>query len=74
VREQIADRAEAGRLLAKRLAVYGGRSDVVVLALPRGGVPVAVEIATALRAPSIFFWFESSACPDSRRSRLDLSR
>src|SRR5256714_8996075 len=45
------DRAEAGRALAERLAGYAGRSDVVVLALPRGGVPVAYEVATALRAP-----------------------
>jgi putative phosphoribosyl transferase len=42
------DRREAGRLLAQRLAVYTGRRDIVVLALPRGGVPVAFEVATAL--------------------------
>jgi len=63
VLEQMADRAEAGRLLAKRLAVYGGRSDVVVLALPRGGVPVAVEIATALRAPLDFFLVRKLGVP-----------
>lgn len=45
------DRTEAGRLLARRLRRYAGRSDVIVLALPRGGVPVAYEIATALKAP-----------------------
>jgi putative phosphoribosyl transferase len=45
------DRAHAGRLLAQRLADYGGRSDVVVLGLPRGGVPVAFEVAAALGAP-----------------------
>ena len=46
------DRAHAGRVLAGLLLErYGGRSDVVVLALPRGGVPVAVEVAGALGAP-----------------------
>ena len=38
-------------MLAARLAHYAGRDDVVVLALPRGGVPVAFELATELRAP-----------------------
>jgi putative phosphoribosyl transferase len=45
------DRTEAGQLLAERLRSYAGRDDVVVLALPRGGVPVAYEIAKALGAP-----------------------
>jgi putative phosphoribosyl transferase len=45
------DRAEAGRLLAKQLEGYSGRDDVIVLALPRGGVPVAYEVAKALGAP-----------------------
>jgi len=45
------DRTEAGRALAAKLARYAGRSDVVVLALPRGGVPVAWEVARSLRAP-----------------------
>lgn len=43
-----ADRAAAGRRLADRLAGYAGRSDVVVLGLPRGGVPVAYQVAVAL--------------------------
>jgi putative phosphoribosyl transferase len=45
------DRAEAGRLLGERLSAYAGRADVVVLGLPRGGVPVAREVARALGAP-----------------------
>jgi predicted phosphoribosyltransferase len=45
------NRAQAGRLLAEQLAEYRGRPDVIVLALPRGGVPVALEVADALDAP-----------------------
>src|SRR6202023_636023 len=45
------DRREAGRVLAERLAAYANRPDVLVLALPRGGVPVAYEVARALGAP-----------------------
>jgi putative phosphoribosyl transferase len=45
------DRAEAGRFLAGKLRAYAGRPDVLVLALPRGGVPVAYEVARALGAP-----------------------
>lgn len=45
------DRAEAGRFLAKQLAQYANDPNVVVLALPRGGVPVAYEVAQALKAP-----------------------
>ncbi|HEX9490430.1 MAG TPA: phosphoribosyltransferase [Stellaceae bacterium] len=45
------DRREAGRVLAEKLAAYAHRPDVIVLALPRGGVPVAAEVARALGAP-----------------------
>jgi predicted phosphoribosyltransferase len=45
------DRAQAGQLLAAELEEYSGRDDVVVLALPRGGVPVALEVARGLGAP-----------------------
>jgi predicted phosphoribosyltransferase len=45
------DRTHAGRELASKLPEYANRPDVTVLALPRGGVPVAFEVAKALRAP-----------------------
>lgn len=45
------DRTEAGHLLAQALHRYRGREDVLVLALPRGGVPVAAEVAAELDAP-----------------------
>ncbi len=48
---QFRDRIEAGHQLARRLSKYADRSDVVVLALPRGGVPVGYEVAQALNAP-----------------------
>jgi predicted phosphoribosyltransferase len=46
-----ADRREAGRILASLVMKYADRDDVLVLALPRGGVPVGFEVAQALRAP-----------------------
>jgi putative phosphoribosyl transferase len=45
------NRAEAGRLLGERLQKYAGRNDVIVLGLPRGGVPVAYEVAQRLGIP-----------------------
>jgi predicted phosphoribosyltransferase len=48
---QFTDRFEAGRLLARKLMAYAGRPETIVLALPRGGVPVAYEVARALKAP-----------------------
>lgn len=49
--QRFRDRPEAGQLLATKLAAYADRPDVLVLALPRGGVPVAFEVARALHAP-----------------------
>ncbi|HEY0705494.1 MAG TPA: erythromycin esterase family protein [Polyangia bacterium] len=45
------DRVEAGRVLSRKLGAYRGRSDLVVLGLPRGGLPVAEPVARALAAP-----------------------
>ena len=45
------DRREAGRVLAQKLVHYANQPDVLVLALPRGGVPVAFEVARTLHAP-----------------------
>lgn len=45
------NRTEAGKLLADALSGYAGRRDILILALPRGGVPVAYEVANALSAP-----------------------
>jgi putative phosphoribosyl transferase len=45
------DRKQAGELLARKLTKYANREDVVVLAIPRGGVPVGFEVARALHAP-----------------------
>lgn len=57
------DRVDAGRQLARRLETYQGRADVVVLALPRGGVPVAAEVARALRAPLDVFLVRKLGVP-----------
>ena len=60
---RLRDRAEAGRLLAEQLRQYAGRSDVVVLGLPRGGVPVAYEVAQALDAPLDVFLVRKLGVP-----------
>src|SRR5437868_11754674 len=57
------DRAEAGRFLAEKLADYAGRPDVTVLALPRGGVPVAFDVARALGAPLDVFLVRKLGVP-----------
>lgn len=58
-----ADRREAGIELAARLVAYRGQPDVVVLALPRGGVPVAFEIAEALDVPLDIFLVRKLGMP-----------
>jgi putative phosphoribosyl transferase len=61
--ERYADRRTAGRALAAALAPYAHRTDVVVLALPRGGVPVAFEVARALDAPLDVFVVRKLGAP-----------
>jgi putative phosphoribosyl transferase len=57
------NRTEAGRALARVLSRYAGRDDVVVLALPRGGVPVAYEVAKELGAPLDVFLVRKLGVP-----------
>lgn len=57
------DRTDAGRQLAARLTRYADRTDVLVLALPRGGVPVAYEVAKALKAPLDVFLVRKLGVP-----------
>ncbi|HEV2736874.1 MAG TPA: phosphoribosyltransferase family protein, partial [Longimicrobiaceae bacterium] len=57
------DRTDAGRTLAGDLAPYAGRPDLLVLALPRGGVPVAHEVARALDAPLDVFLVRKLGVP-----------
>ena len=57
------DRREAGQVLARQLAAYAHRPDVVVLALPRGGVPVGYEVARALGAPLDVFLVRKLGVP-----------
>jgi putative phosphoribosyl transferase len=57
------DRIDAGKQLAARLSDYANRGDVMVLALPRGGVPVAYEVAKALHAPLDIFLVRKLGVP-----------
>lgn len=57
------DRAHAGQWLAEKLKEYAGRTDVIVLALPRGGLPVAFEVARALRVPLDVFLVRKLGLP-----------
>ena len=61
-----ANRTAAGQQLADRLQQYAGRADVLVLALPRGGVPVGFEIARTLRVPLDVFLVRKLGVPDHR--------
>src|SRR5688572_14266085 len=57
------DRSDAGRKLAASLTHYANRNDVLVLALPRGGVPVAYEVAKKLNAPLAVFLVRKLGVP-----------
>src|SRR5437764_11363800 len=57
------NRSEAGKELATKLSTYNDRADVLVLALPRGGVPVAFEVAQALNAPLDVFLVRKLGVP-----------
>jgi len=57
------NRIEAGRQLAEKLDKYAGRKDIIVLGLPRGGVPVGYEVAKRLRAPLDVFLVRKLGVP-----------
>jgi putative phosphoribosyl transferase len=64
MKTQFFDRTEAGQFLAENLSNYANRDDVLVLALPRGGVPVAAEVAKRLDAPLDVFVVRKLGLPD----------
>lgn len=64
------DRADAGRQLAAALTEYTNRDDVLVLALPRGGVPVAYEVARTLNAPLDVFTVRKLGVPGQEELAL----
>jgi predicted phosphoribosyltransferase len=66
MKNQFRDRKEAGRLLADELSKYANRDDVIVLGLPRGGVPVAFEVAVKLHAPLDVFVVRKLGVPGYR--------
>jgi putative phosphoribosyl transferase len=67
---QFLNRSDAGRELAAQLVEYAGRDDVVVLALPRGGVPVGYEAAAALGAPLDVFLVRKLGVPGHKELAL----
>jgi predicted phosphoribosyltransferase len=66
MRTSFRDRTEAGRSLAEQLRVYERHPDAIVLALPRGGVPVAYEVATTLALPLDIFVVRKLGVPGYR--------
>ncbi len=64
MKTQFFDRTEAGQFLAENVSSYANRDDVLVLALPRGGVPVAAEVAKRLNAPLDVFVVRKLGLPD----------
>ncbi len=66
MRDSFQDRVQSGQLLAKELAAYATRKDVIVLGLPRGGVPVAFEVARKLNAPLDVFVVRKLGVPGHR--------
>ena len=66
MRDIFRNRIEAGKLLAEKLMCYANRPNVIVLGLPRGGVPVAFEVANALRVPLDVFVVRKLGTPGQR--------
>src|SRR5881296_2426926 len=64
------DRTEAGRFLAEKLRTSADRPEVVVLALPRGGVPVGFEVARAIHAPLDVFLVRKLGVPGQEELAL----
>jgi putative phosphoribosyl transferase len=58
------NREHAGKVLAEKLSEYAGQKDLVVLGLPRGGVPVAYEVAQSLKVPLDVFVVRKLGLPD----------
>ena len=68
------DRAEAGQKLAQKLKAYANRQDVLVLGLPRGGVPVAFEVAKALNASLDIFLVRKLGVPGQEEFAMGADR
>ena len=64
------DREEAGRLLAQALAGYQGRANLVVLGLPRGGVPIAQIVGDSLGAPMDVLLVRKLGVPQATRASI----